>query len=32
MATLTGNGFNLFRNAQYIINGKAIESIDYVGI
>ena len=31
-ATLTNNGFNLFKNAEYIINGKTIESIDYVGI
>ena len=31
-ATLTNNGFNLFRNAQQIINGKSIESVDYVDI
>ena len=29
---LTNNRFNLFRNAEYIINGKCIESIDYIGI
>ena len=28
----TDNVFNLFRNTEYIINGKYIESIDYVRI
>ena len=31
-ATLTNNGFNLFRNAEYITNGKCIESTDCVSI
>jgi len=31
-ATLKNYAFNLFRNAEYIINGKWIERIDYVGI
>ena len=29
-ATLTNNGFNLFRNIEYIINRKCIERIDCV--
>jgi len=32
MAILTNNGFSLFRNAEFIINGKAIESNNYVGV
>ena len=31
-ASLTNKGFNLFTNFEYIINGKCMESIDYVGI
>ena len=31
-ANLTSNEFNLFRNVEYIIDGKCIENIDYVGI
>ena len=30
--TLTNNGFNFFRNTEYIINRKFIENVDYVGI
>ena len=31
-ATLTNNVFNLFGNDEHIVNGKCIESIDYVGM
>ena len=31
-ATLTNNGFDLFRKDEYTIMGKCIESIDHVSI